>query len=169
MRGQTEFQVNLELGLTPCPLMPPAPCARGGLKDRHRDEIGGCGPDGRGHLTRGVLRRNPPGSVRQRLMDTFLPVVERRDADTELPAELGDAQVRLPLPLELSSPPVDPRLVVRSRFCRSRVDSPDTASYAVRGQPTTPGDNSPGAASHAVQGPGYHARQGWFGRTDTAR
>ena len=93
-------------------------------------------------------------------MDTFLPVVERRDADTELPAELGDAQVRLPLPLQLSSPPVDPRLVVRSRFCRSHVDSPDTACYAVRGQPTTPGDNSPGAASHAVQGPGYHASQG---------
>ena len=45
----------------------------------------------------------------------------------------------------------------------------DKAAKAVQEAPlpTTPGDNSPGAASHAVQGPGYHARQGWFGRTDT--
>jgi len=30
-----------------------------------------------------------------------------------------------------------------------------------------PGNDSPGAASRAVRGPGYRARQGWFGRTDT--
>ena len=29
--------------------------ARGGLEDRHRDEFGGRGPDGRCRLTRGVL------------------------------------------------------------------------------------------------------------------
>jgi hypothetical protein len=28
-------------------------------------------------------------------------------------------------------------------------------------------EDSPGTASHAVRGPGYHARQGWFGRTVT--
>src|SRR5262249_29706378 len=28
-------------------------------------------------------------------------------------------------------------------------------------------EDSPGAASHAARGPGYHARQGWFGRTLT--
>jgi hypothetical protein len=30
-----------------------------------------------------------------------------------------------------------------------------------------PGCNSPGTASRAGQGPGYHPCQGWFGRTDT--
>jgi hypothetical protein len=28
-------------------------------------------------------------------------------------------------------------------------------------------EDSPGTARHAVRGPGYHARQGWFGRTVT--
>ena len=53
---------------------------------------------------------------------------------------------------ELSSPPVDPRLVVRSQSCPSHGDSPGTASDAVRGQTTMPGDDSPGAASRAVRG-----------------
>ena len=30
-------------------------------------------------------------------------------------------------------------------------------------------EDSPGTAPHAVRGPGYHARQGWFGRTVTDR
>jgi hypothetical protein len=30
-----------------------------------------------------------------------------------------------------------------------------------------PGDDSPGAASDAIRGPGYRARQGWFRRTNT--
>ena len=29
-------------------------------------------------------------------------------------------------------------------------------------------DRRPRSASHAVRGPGYHARQGWFGRALTA-
>ena len=29
------------------------------------------------------------------------------------------------------------------------------------------GTPSPGTGSYAVRGPGYHARQGWFGWTDT--
>ena len=79
-------------------------------------------------VTRGAHAGDLPASVRRRLIDALLPVVERRDADTELPAELGDAQVRLLLPLELCSPPVDPRLMARSQSCSSHADSPGTAS-----------------------------------------
>jgi len=74
----------------------------GAIIDSGTDEIGG-----RGRMMRGAHAKALPTDVRRRLIDTLLPVVERSDADTDLPAELGDAQVRLPLPLELCSPPSD--------------------------------------------------------------
>jgi hypothetical protein len=63
---------------------------------------------GGGRLLPGAHARDLPAGVWRRLIDTLLPVGERRDADTELTAEVGDAQVRLGLPLELCSPPIDP-------------------------------------------------------------
>ena len=72
------------------------------------------------------------------------------DTDAELSAEIGDGEIRHPLPLDLPAPPIEPRLVVCMPSCPSHNDSPGTASDA------------------AVRGPDYHARQGWFGRTNTA-
>jgi hypothetical protein len=57
--------------------------------------------------------------------------------------------------------------MVRPRFYRNPIDSPGTESRAVRGRTRIPGDHSPGAALCAVRASGCHARQGWFGRTDT--
>ena len=74
-----------------------------GLNNRLRDEMGASG-----RQLPGAHARDLPAGVWRRLIDTLLPVGERRDADTELTAEVGDAQVRLPLPLELCSPPIDP-------------------------------------------------------------
>lgn len=84
-----------------------------------------------------LINRDPP-----------LPVRERRDADTELSAEVGDGQVGLLLPLESTAPPVEPRLVARPM---SRAGHKDP----------------PGTASDAGWEPGYHTRQGWFGRALT--
>jgi hypothetical protein len=56
--------------------------ARAGVEDRHRDEIRGRGTGGHGHMTRGVLCGNLSQGVRRSLMDTFLPVVERRDTES---------------------------------------------------------------------------------------
>jgi hypothetical protein len=81
-------------------------------------------------------------------MDPPLPVREGRDADAELSAEFRDGEVRFASPSDLPAPPVEPRLVVRPQSCPRH-------------------GHSPGTASHAVRGPGYHARQGWFGRTVT--
>ena len=47
-------------------------------------------------------------SVRFTLVDTFLPVVKCRDADSELSAELGDGQIRGLLSSELAAPPLAP-------------------------------------------------------------
>ena len=112
----------------------------GSIKPRPASSCRSAGPigsiraraDRRGQVTRWALRGNPLGESRRGLMDTFLPVVERRDADAELPAELGDAQVRLPLALKLSSPPVHPRLVIRSQSRPNHGVSPSTASVTVR-------------------------------------
>src|SRR5262249_54242335 len=44
-----------------------------------------------------------------------LPVIERRYADAELSAEVGDGQFGFGLSLDLPAPPVEPRLVIRVR------------------------------------------------------
>jgi hypothetical protein len=63
---------------------------------------------GRGRLLPGAHAKDLAAGVGRRLIDTLLPVGERRDADIELTAEVRDAQVRLRLPLELCSQPIDP-------------------------------------------------------------
>ncbi len=55
------------------------------------------GEEGEGRA-RWVLGRRPTGGGRRNLADTSLPVIERGDADAELPAELGDRQIFRLLP-----------------------------------------------------------------------
>ena len=85
-------------------------------------------------------------------MDTFLPVVKRRDADSELSAELGDGQIRGLLSSELAAPPLAAMFTTRRLTERRHNVSPDTASDAVRGQTTMPGADSTAAASHEARG-----------------
>jgi hypothetical protein len=142
--------------------------ARAGIDDRYRHEVGARAAGRRDRFTRSVTHGSPRGvGPRVGVMDTLPPVIERDDADTELPTESGNGNVGLLVPLELSTPPVQPRLMTRSQSCPSHGDSPGTASHAVRGRTPLPDDDSPDTTSRAVRGPGYHAQQGWFGRTDT--
>jgi hypothetical protein len=89
---------------------------------RNRKAIGrnqGLSSDQKNSLYKGLRLSIRPASfsamrvlslagVWRRLIDTLLPVGERRDADTELTTELVDAQVRLRLPWELCWPSIDP-------------------------------------------------------------
>jgi hypothetical protein len=58
--------------------------------------------------------------------------MERRAADAELSAEVSDCQVSRRLPLDLSAPPFEPRLVIRPPSDLSDLDSSGAAQDAVR-------------------------------------
>ena len=105
-----------------------------------------------------------PREDRRRLRDTFLPVVKRRDGDSKLSAELGDGQIRGLLASELAAPPLAALVTTRGLIEHRHDVSPDTAPDAVRGQTTMPGGRFSRCRVTRGSGPGYHARQGWFGR-----
>jgi hypothetical protein len=72
-RGQTEFQVNLKLGLTPCPRRSPAPISSGLCEITRRDRGGIAGDPPAGHplppRTLAESRRPEPGGPLPKVSD----------------------------------------------------------------------------------------------------
>ena len=83
--GQLDFQIG----------------AYAGIDDRHRHEVAGAAAAGVIGSGDGWSTGIRPEGGAGTLLDPSPPVVERRDTDAELSAEVSDGQVGLLLPLEL--------------------------------------------------------------------
>ena len=90
-------------------------------------------------------------------MDTPLPVIERDDADTELPTEEGDGKMAFWC-VGIVHATIEPRLMTRSCPDPAMVIFPRPRCMrfgAGRNRPTMIPPNQ----SHAVRRPSYHARK----------
>jgi hypothetical protein len=110
---------------------------RSGIPDRHASEVRGRGSERTDLVKIRPSGQPTPAGVRRGLASIVLPVEERGDADTELPAKLGDGYVSGLLSSDLVASALKP-------LCETPV------SRLKR-------DGSPGIASNAIREQGYHA------------